>query len=158
MIESGSTDATAAVARANGTELIQFHWNGRFPKKRNWYLRHHPPATTWVLFLDADEILTPAVKLEIAAALPGSSHQGFMLSYTNYFLGRTLHGDYPLRKLALFRVGQVEYERIDEQHLSQYDMQVHEHPQLTGTVGLTRIRIDYRGIDSYMAKHNQYTG
>jgi hypothetical protein len=53
-------------------------------------LRHHTPATTWVLFLDADEILTPAVKREIAAALLGSMHQGFLLSYTNYFLGRGL--------------------------------------------------------------------
>jgi glycosyltransferase involved in cell wall biosynthesis len=159
VIDSGSTDATAAVARAHGAELIQFLWDGRFPKKRNWYLRHRTPATTWVLFLDADEILTPAVKREIAAALPGSSHQGFLLSYTNYFLGRRLRGGYPLRKLALFRVGQVEYERIEEHHWSQCDMEVHEHPQLTGTVGLIRSRIDHRdlrGIDSYMAKHNQY--
>jgi hypothetical protein len=99
------------------------------------------------------------VKREIAAALPGSSHQGFLLSYTNYFLGRRLRGGYPLRKLALFRVGQVEYERIEEDHWSQCDMEVHEYPQLTGTVGLIRSRIDHRdlrGIDSYMAKHNQY--
>jgi glycosyltransferase involved in cell wall biosynthesis len=159
VIDSGSTDATAAVARAHGAELIQFHWDGCFPKKRNWYLRHHPLATTWVLFLDADEILTPAAKREIAAALPGSSHQGFLLSYTNYFLGRRLRGGYPLRKIALFRVGQVEYERIEEEHWSQCDMEVHEHPQLTGTVGLIRSRIDHRdlrGIDSYIAKHNQY--
>jgi glycosyltransferase involved in cell wall biosynthesis len=159
VIDSGSTDATAAVAQAHGAELMQFHWDGRFPKKRNWYLRHHTPTTPWVLFLDADEILTPAVKREIAAALPGSSHQGFVLSYTNYFLGRRLRGGYPLRKLALFRVGEVEYESIDEEHWSQCDMEVHEHPQLSGTVGLIRSRIDHRdlrGIDSYMAKHNQY--
>jgi hypothetical protein len=41
-----------------------------------------------VLFLDADEILSPAVKREIAAALPGTTHQGFLLSYINYFLCR----------------------------------------------------------------------
>jgi hypothetical protein len=61
--------------------------------------------------------------------------------------------------LFLFRVGQVEYERIEEHHWSQCDMEVHEHPQLTGTVGLIRSRIDHRdlrGIDSTMAKHNQY--
>ena len=159
VIDSGSTDATAAVVKAHGTELIQFHWDGRFPKKRNWYLRHHTPATTWVLFLDADEILTPAVKREISTALPSSTHQGFLLSYTNYFLGRRLRGGYPLCKLALFRVGEVEYERIEEEHWSQCDMEVHEHPLLTGTVGLIRSRIhhrDLRGIDSYMAKHNQY--
>ena len=159
VIDSASSDSTANVANAHGAELITFQWDGRFPKKRNWYLHHHRPTTDWVLFLDADEILTPAVKREIAAVLPGSSHQGFLLSYTNYFLGRRLRGGIPLRKLSLFRVGEVEYEHIEEIHWSQCDMEVHEHPQLTGSVGLIRSHIDHRdlrGIESYMTKHNQY--
>lgn len=159
VIDSASSDDTPAVARAQGADLLRFDWNGRFPKKRNWYLQHHTPTTSWVLFLDADEILTPEVKREIAEALPGCNHQGFLLTYTNYFLGRRLKGGYPLRKLALFRVGPVTYERIEEDHWSQCDMEVHEHPIVTGTVGLIRSRIDHRdlrGIDSYMSKHNQY--
>ncbi len=159
VIDSASTDGTAVVAKANGAKLIQFQWNGHFPKKRNWFLRHHTPSTPWVLFLDADEILNAAVKTEIAAALQTSHHEGFLLSYTNYFLGRRLRGGYPLRKLALFRVGEVEYERIEEDHWSACDMEVHEHPIVSGSIGVIRNRIDHRdlrGIDSYMAKHNQY--
>lgn len=159
VIDSESTDATVAVAQAHNADVIQFQWNGHFPKKRNWYLRHHTPSTPWVLFLDADEILTSAVKAEIAAALPGTRHQGFLLSYTNYFLGHRLRGGYPLRKLALIRVGEVEYEHIEENRWSQCDMEVHEHPVVTGSVGLIRSRIDHRdlrGIESYLAKHNQY--
>jgi len=159
VIDSGSIDATSDVARAHGAELITFHWDGHFPKKRNWFLRHHRPTTGWVLFLDADEILTPSVKREITAALPGSNHQGFLLSYTNYFLGRRLRGGYPLRKLALFRVGDHEYERIDEHYWSKCDMEVHEHLIVAGSVGVIRSRIDHRdlrGIDSYVTKHSQY--
>jgi glycosyltransferase involved in cell wall biosynthesis len=159
VIDSGSTDATADVARAHNADLIQFQWNGQFPKKRNWFLRNHTPSTPWVLFLDADEIISSAVKAEIAKALPDSPHQAYLLTYTNYFLGRRLSGGYPLRKPALFRVGQVEYERIEEDHWSHCDMEVHEHPILSGTVGLIRSRIDHRdlrGIDSYVSKHNQY--
>jgi glycosyltransferase involved in cell wall biosynthesis len=159
VIDSGSTDGTASVVRRHGAEVIDFTWNGNFPNKRNWYLRYHTPSTGWVLFLDADEILTPDVKREITAALESTSHQGFLLSFTNYFLGRRLRGGYPLRKLALFRVGEVEYERIEEDHWSQCDMEVHEHPIVPGSIGLIRSRIDHRdlrGIDSYMAKHNQY--
>jgi glycosyltransferase involved in cell wall biosynthesis len=159
VIDSASTDATAAVARSHGADVIDFDWNGQFPKKRNWFLRTHTPTTGWVLFLDADEILTPAVKKEITVALPGSSHQGFLLSFTNYFLGRRLRGGYPLRKLALFRVGAGEYERIEEDHWSSCDMEVHEHPLVNGSIGLIRSRIDHRdlrGIDSYMRKHNDY--
>ena len=159
VIDSASTDATAAVARRHGAEVIDFNWDGGFPKKRNWFLRHHTPNTPWVLFLDADEILTPQVKREIAEALQDTNHQGFLLSYTNYFLGRRLRGGYPLRKLALFRVGEVEYERIEEDHWSVCDMEVHEHPIVAGSVGLIRSRIDHRdlrGIDSYLRKHNDY--
>lgn len=159
VIDSASIDSTADVVAHYGAKLIQFHWDGKFPKKRNWFLSQHTPSTSWVLFLDADEILTSAVKLEIASALPETTHQGFLLSYTNYFLGRRLQGGYPLRKLALFRVGEVQYERIAEDHWSQCDMEVHEHPIVSGSIGLIRSRIDHRdlrGIDSYMAKHNQY--
>jgi|LakMenE01Jun11ns_1017448.scaffolds.fasta_scaffold9958694_3 glycosyltransferase involved in cell wall biosynthesis len=159
VVDSASADATAAVARRHGAEVIDFHWDGHFPKKRNWFLREHTPSTEWVLFLDADEILSSAVKREIADALPGSNQKGFLLSYTNYFLGRRLRGGYPLRKLALFRVGEVEYERIEEDHWSACDMEVHELPLVTGSVGLIRSRIDHRdlrGIDSYMRKHNEY--
>ena len=159
VIDSDSNDSTAEVASHHGAKVINFNWNGHFPKKRNWYLRDHTPTTSWVLFLDADEILTPAVKQDIAIALSENRHQGFLLSYTNYFLGRRLRGGYPLRKLALFRVGEVEYERIEEHNWSQCDMEVHEHPVVRGSVGLIRSRIDHRdlrGIDSYMAKHNQY--
>ncbi|QNI97103.1 glycosyltransferase [Synechococcus sp. RS9902] len=159
VIDSSSSDSTSDVARNYGVDVIDFHWDGHFPKKRNWFLRHHTPSTEWVLFLDADEILTSAVKLEIASALSDSTHQGFLLSYTNYFLGRRLQGGYPLRKLALFRVGEVEYERIEEDRWSQCDMEVHEHPVVSGSIGLIRSRIDHRdlrGIDSYLCKHNEY--
>jgi glycosyltransferase involved in cell wall biosynthesis len=43
VIDPCSTDATTAVASAHGAELIPFSWNGHFHKKRNWYLRQHPP-------------------------------------------------------------------------------------------------------------------
>ena len=138
--------------------IIDFKWNGQFPKKRNC-LREHRPSTDWVLFLDADEILTQTVKREIIEALPESTHQGYLLSYTNYFLGKKLKGGYPLRKIALFRVGEVEYERVEENRWSQCDMEVHEHPLLTGTMGVIQSRIDhrdFRGIDSYINKHNEY--
>ncbi|MCT0208296.1 glycosyltransferase family 2 protein [Synechococcus sp. CS-1332] len=159
VIDSSSTDATAEMARSHGAEVVNFEWNGRFPKKRNWFLRHHTPPTAWVLFLDADEILSPDVKCEIAAVLPQSPFKGYRLTYTNYFLGRRLRGGYPLHKLALFRVGEVEYERIEEEAWSQCDMEVHEHPIVRGSIGTIRSRIDHRdlrGIDAYMRKHNEY--
>ena len=55
VIDSGSTDKTTEIARNMGAEVVDFVWDGRFPKKRNWFLRNHPPTTKWIFFLDADE-------------------------------------------------------------------------------------------------------
>jgi hypothetical protein len=160
IIDSGSTDATVQIACAWGARCISFEWNGHFPKKRNWFLRNHCPETEWVLFLDADECLTADFKRELTKVLadPGD-HHGFWISYSIYFLGRPLRGGYPLRKLALLRVGSGEYERIDEARWSRLDMEIHEHPVLDGPVGVIRAKIDHRdtrGLDYWAVKHAEY--
>ncbi|HEY1023094.1 MAG TPA: glycosyltransferase family 2 protein [Flavisolibacter sp.] len=160
IIDSGSTDATCRIAEDAGVRVIDFKWNGQFPKKRNWFLRNHPPVTKWVLFLDADEFLTPDFKTELRAALQGEDNVGYWLNYTLHFMGRQLKGGYPLKKLALFRVGAGEYERIDEAQWSHLDMEVHEHPVLNGAVGEIKSKIDHqddRGMTHYISKHNAYS-
>lgn len=160
IIDSGSTDATIAIAKSHGVEVIPFSWNGQFPKKRNWYLRYHTPATEWVLFLDADEYISEAFKQEVRAALSNSSHSGYWLKYSIHFLGKKLRGGYPLHKLGLFRVGTGEYERIDEDQWSHLDMEIHEHPILQGSTGQINTKIDhrdFRGVSHYVTKHNEYS-
>ena len=159
IVDSGSTDRTCEIARSHGVEVIQFKWNGQFPKKRNWFLREHRPATPWVLFLDADEIVDDTFCDELAATLPGTSHVGFWLTYDNWFLGRRLRHGTPNRKLALFRVGAGEYERIDEDRWSPLDMEIHEHPVLAGSTGEIRTRLDHRddrGLEHWKRRHEAY--
>jgi glycosyltransferase involved in cell wall biosynthesis len=160
VIDSGSTDRTREIALQYGATVIQFDWDGKFPKKRNWYLRNHPPATRWVMFLDADEYLLPGFRSELKRVLPATEAVGFWLRYTIYFLGKPLKGGYPLRKLALFRVGAGEYERIDEDAWSHLDMEIHEHPILQGRIEEIREPIDhrdFRGVSHWVNKHNEYS-
>ncbi|MBC7888342.1 MAG: glycosyltransferase family 2 protein [Ferruginibacter sp.] len=159
VLDSGSTDNTRAIATGFGAEVVNFDWDGKFPKKRNWFLRNYALTTRWVLFIDADEYLTESFKTELREALQRDDKAGYWLSYTIYFLGKKLKGGYPLRKLALFRVGAGEYERIDEDQWSKLDMEVHEHPVLDGEVGVIRSKIDhqdFRGVSHYVIKHNEY--
>ena len=159
VIDSGSTDRTCDIARAHGAEVVQFAWNGRFPKKRNWFLRNHAPVTPWVLFLDADELVDDAFCDDLARTLPDTPHAGFWLTYDNWFLGRRLRHGTPNRKLALFRVGDGEYERIEEDRWSNLDMEIHEHPVLQGSVGEIRTRIDHRddrGLEHWKRRHAEY--
>ncbi|MCW3094222.1 MAG: glycosyl transferase family 2 [Ferruginibacter sp.] len=159
VLDSGSVDNTQSIATQFGAEVVNFEWDGKFPKKRNWFLRNYTPATKWILFIDADEYITESFKKELRESLNTSDKVGYWLSYTIYFLGTQLKGGYPLRKLALFKVGAGEYERIDEEQWSKLDMEVHEHPILNGEVGVIRSKIDhqdYRGVSHYVIKHNEY--
>ena len=160
VIDSGSNDETCDIAKLWGAEVIEFKWNGHFPKKRNWFLRNYSFSTNWVMFLDADEILTPAFKKELLRVLPTSKFNGYWLRYSIHFMGRELKFGYPLKKLALFRVGSGEYERIAESNWTKMDMEIHEHPQIPGEVGELKSKIDHRDfhdIAHYIAKHNDYS-
>ena len=65
VVDSGSDDGTRAIALGAGVKLVDFAWDGGFPKKRNWLLRNFTFETDWVLFLDADEWLTAAFVKEL---------------------------------------------------------------------------------------------
>lgn len=159
VVDSGSTDRTCEIAQNYDASVVQFKWNGQFPKKRNWILLNHPLRNEWVLFLDADEFVTPAFCNEVRRAIQAGRYDGYWLNYTNHFLGRPLrHGD-PQRKLALFKFSAGLYERIEEDSWSGLDMEVHEHPIINGDIGEINARIDHRddrGVTKFIQRHKDY--
>lgn len=159
VVDSRSEDRTPEIASASGAHVVQFDWNGEYPKKRNWILQSYKFSCRWILFLDADELIDDAFCSELEGAIQDPRYVGYWLNYTNFFLGRPLrHGD-PQRKLALFRLGAGLYERIDEQGWSRLDMEVHEHPILEGPVGEIRARIEHnddRGVSKFIDRHRDY--
>jgi glycosyltransferase involved in cell wall biosynthesis len=160
VVDSDSTDATRKVAEAASARVINFAWQGGFPKKRNWVLLNYNFSTPWVLFIDADEHLTEEFLQELSAQIADNRYVGFWLNYRNHFLGRVLKHGVPQRKLALFKVGAGLYERIDDFRWSEFDMEVHEHPVLDGPVGEISSLIDhldFRGLDHFIGRHNTYS-
>ncbi|MBE9155686.1 tetratricopeptide repeat protein [Nodosilinea sp. LEGE 06152] len=57
VVDTGSTDDTAAIARSSGAKVYSFDWANDFAAARNESLRH--ATGDWVLVLDADEVLLP---------------------------------------------------------------------------------------------------
>lgn len=160
VVDSQSADDTVRLAEEGGARVVQFCWNGRYPKKRNWALQTLEFNTPWVLFLDADELVTPEFKDELKRALADTDRVGFWLRYENAFLGGVLKHGVEQRKLALIRVGAGFYERIEDDRWSSLDMEVHEHPVLDGQVGEIRAQIEHRddrGLHHYIARHNDYS-
>ena len=69
VIDSQSTDATPDIARLFGAKVVQFHYAGGWPKKRQWAMDTLPLAFDWILLIDADESLTPELSQEIRQAI-----------------------------------------------------------------------------------------
>ncbi|NWF89165.1 MAG: glycosyltransferase family 2 protein [Ignavibacteriaceae bacterium] len=159
VVDSNSKDKTKELTIEYRFNYVEFTWNGRFPKKRNWALMNLPIKNNWVLFLDADEFVTDAFINELSKIFK-SNFNGYWINYDNYFLNKHIkHGD-PMRKLSLFRVGSGMYEKIEEANWSNLDMEVHEHPIIEKPIGCMNSHIvhnDFRGLEHYIAKHNEYS-
>jgi glycosyltransferase involved in cell wall biosynthesis len=94
VVDSGSSDGTAEIAKRFGARLVQKEWLG-FGRQKQYAVdqaRHD-----WVLCLDADETVSPRLAASIQAALAAPVSPVYRMPRRNRFLGRWLsHGEgYP---------------------------------------------------------------
>jgi glycosyltransferase involved in cell wall biosynthesis len=162
VIDSGSTDATPEIARSFGAKVVQFHYQGGWPKKRQWAMENLDFAYDWIFLVDADEALTPELAQEIRTAIQNPDINGYYISLRMYFLGRLLrHGGAGFWKLPLFRHGKGAYEcRLREQNASMADMEVHEHVVVDGTTARLSAPLIHHNVESlsrYIRKHDEYS-
>lgn len=160
VVDSGSNDRTLRIAEKYGVGVVQFRWDGRYPKKREWALRELPLRSRWVLFLDADERVTPEFMREVTAKTASTRFDAYRITYDNYFLGSRLRYGDRMKKLALVRRGYGHFEDTGDTGWTNFDMEVHEHLLVSGPVGELTEPIehhDFKGLDAYYDRHNRYS-
>jgi glycosyltransferase involved in cell wall biosynthesis len=162
VIDSQSTDDTVSIAQSRGAKVVQFHYAGGWPKKRQWAMDTLPFAYDWILLLDADEVLTPELVEEIRHVVQNPAVNGYSIRLQMYFLGRILrHCDASFWKLSLFRKGRGHFEcRLKDQDASMADMEIHEHVVVDGSTAELRNALVHHNVDSlsrYILKHNEYS-
>src|SRR5689334_5163848 len=74
VVDSQSSDGSPEVAAQHGAEVVQFEFNGTWPKKKNWALENLPFRHEWVLILDADEVLPPAAETEFREVIANAGN------------------------------------------------------------------------------------
>ncbi len=163
VVDSGSNDETCAIAESfENTRVVQFTWDGGFPKKKQWALVNVPFSFSWVLYLDADEELAPTLVAEIRSVLSRSdSRAGFFVAYDNHFLGRQLvHGAHSM-KLILFRRELGHFDVRNEILTTEmWEVEGNYQPTIDGPVGKLRNRAihnDYKSLFHYFERHNRYS-
>jgi len=162
VIDSQSADDTVEIARSFGAQLVQFHYQGGWPKKRQWAIDTLPLAYDWIFLVDADEALTPELAEEIKQAIRDPRLDGYYIALQMFFLGRALrHSGASFYKLSLFRRGEGRFEcRLKDQDTSMCDMEVHEHVVVEGRTAKLRNPLLHHNVESlsrYIQKHDGYS-
>jgi glycosyltransferase involved in cell wall biosynthesis len=162
VIDSQSSDESVELARTAGAKIVQFYYQGGWPKKRQWALNTLPLKYEWVLLLDADEVVTPSLAREIRAAISDPAINGYHLGLQMWFLGRPLRfSGARFWKTSLFRREKGRFEcRLAAQDSSMADMEVHEHVIVDGSTTFLKEPLIHHNVDSlsrYIRKHDEYS-
>jgi glycosyltransferase involved in cell wall biosynthesis len=163
VVDSQSTDRSIKISEDFGANVVQFKFNGSWPKKKNWSLENLPFRNEWVLIVDCDERITPELWAEIEQKIQNPEYDGYYLNRRVYFLGKWIRygGKYPDWNLRLFKHKLGRYENLNTEDVPNTgDNEVHEHVVLTGKVGYLdndMLHIDFRDIYHWLARHNRYS-
>lgn len=154
VVDSGSTDETVSIAEEKGAEVV-FHPFESIAQQRNWVLDRFGPRFDWILFLDADERISPGLAAELECLdAPGEDGPfGYYIDRHFYFLGRRLrHGRFagnkvlrllcPERSSVLEQTRTLEYARVDGPVSSLSCPMIHE---------------DHKPLSEWIRKHDWYS-
>ena len=152
VVDGSSTDQTREIAKKLGAKVFKvtnkpiFHYNKQLAVDK--------ARGRWILQLDADERLTPALISEIKSIIkPGKSkYNGYYLPRKNWFLTRflTKGGQYPDYVIRLFLNGNGHFPCES----------VHEQIMIDGPVGYLKhplIHLADRSFNHYVVRFNRYT-
>jgi glycosyltransferase involved in cell wall biosynthesis len=151
VVDAGSQDNTMVLARKLGAKVLTRAWKG-YSDQKNWAFSRC--AGDWVLSLDADEVLTPALVAEIERTLPAASAEvvGYAVKRRAFFLGKWIRhcGWWPDEQLRLFRKGKGRFNA----------QPVHEALEVTGKTKTLQEPLDhftYDSIGAYLQKMDHYS-
>lgn len=162
VVDSHSTDSTAVIAAANGADLVQFRWNGMYPKKKQWSLSHTGIRQDWVLFIDADERVTPQLVAEIGDLMRrGPQAAAYFIDSRPLWLGRVLRYGTPYRKIALMDRRRTRFPVCPDLHVTRmWEVEGHYQPIVDGPVGRLHnfmIHADQKPPADWFDRHNRYS-
>jgi glycosyltransferase involved in cell wall biosynthesis len=149
VVDSGSTDDTVNRARARGARVVVREWPG-YAAQKNWAASE--AASDWILSVDADERVTPALAAEIRAALAADATTGFRIPRVTWHLGRWIRTTdwYPDYQLRLY----------DRRRARWKPRRVHESVEADGPVRTLTHDLEhyaYRDVSHHHATMDRYT-
>jgi len=151
VVDSFSQDNTLSIAREYTSRIVQ-HEYVNSAKQKNWAI---PQAThDWVLLIDSDELLEPALQQEMQGLLANlpPDYDAFRIPRKNIVFGKWVKSCrmYPDHQIRLFRKAVALYE----------DKEVHAHIKVSGPIGTLTYAFIQRGfvdVADTVVKWGRYT-
>ncbi len=149
VVDSGSSDNTVGIANREGTKIIQVT-GGSFKDWRNAGM--DASTMDWILYIDADERVTPKLADEIVKSIQFTSNAAYALARNNIHFGKWMeHGGWEEDKIVrLFK----------RSHLKKWSGDVHESASVEGVVGLLQeplAHLTHRNIRDGLIKSYTWT-
>lgn len=150
-----STDDTVSIAQRRGCRVVTFPREHHTIVEPAREFAIHAAKGPWVLVVDADELVTPALRDYLYKHISQQSPaDGVYIPRKNYLMGRLMHGYYPDRQLRFFR-----------SELTTWPPIIHAQPKVEGTVikipakhhNLSFEHLDDKTIRERIDKTNHYT-
>jgi glycosyltransferase involved in cell wall biosynthesis len=149
VLDSGSTDGTAAQARDAGATVHATDWPGYGPQQQRGI---ELAKCDWILSLDADEVVTDSLKQELMNAINSADFDGYRLPRHSSFCGTFIEHsgwrpDFTLRLVRRQKAGFT-------------DHFLHAHMTVAGTAGHLKspiIHYSYRDLDDVLEKLSRYS-
>jgi glycosyltransferase involved in cell wall biosynthesis len=127
VIDDYSSDKTREIASRMGARVIKRHLNGDFAGQRNFGLSR--AGSEWVLFIDADEVVSDELRKEIKKVLPRTACNGFYIRRKDVWLGKELsQGEWGKARLL----------RLGRRKKGGWKRRIHEKWEIDGKVGVLR--------------------
>lgn len=164
VVDSMSADNTVELSRAvSGVEVVDFEWNGSYPKKKQWCLNQLNIRNQWILFVDADEYPTPELLGEIheIVTCPHPQHVAYDIPLAYHFQGRRLLHGHQVVKRVLARRDSIRFPELNDLAApGMGELEGHYQPSVAGSVGMAVARLAHDDPDplaSWIARHNKYS-
>lgn len=150
VVDSGSADKTREICQNFKARFFLEEWKG-FARQKNSAIEK--TRNEWVLSLDADERVTPALHQEIVEIMEGGPTQdGYCIARKNFFLGHWIRrcGWYPDFNLRLFRKSRGRFQ----------ERTVHERVEVPGKVDYLKNPMEhktYRTLSDFLQRMDRYS-
>jgi glycosyltransferase involved in cell wall biosynthesis len=149
IIDDNSNDNTLDIAKKSGAKIFSHPLDNNFSSQRNFGLEK--TTGEWVLFVDADEIVTDGLRNEILHCVQNDKLDGVLIQRIDYMWGKEIkHGE----------MGSIQLLRLARKNAGHWEGKVHEVWRINGKIGQLNnelLHYPHPTVSEFLQEINFYT-